>query len=37
MEWNCNVRKSVCEIKDRARGMTDKPDRGNATVSLPEL
>ena len=37
MEWNRDLRSSITEINDREKGMTDKPDRGNATVSLPEL
>ncbi|HTS45964.1 MAG TPA: membrane dipeptidase [Puia sp.] len=37
MEWNRDLRKPVTEICDREKGMTDKPDRGNALVSLPEL
>lgn len=37
MEWNRDLRSSITEINEREKGMTDKPDRGNATVSLPEL
>src|SRR5688500_257076 len=37
LEWNRDLRKPVAEINDREKGLTDKPDRGNATVSLPEL
>ena len=37
MEWNRDLRKTVEEINARERGLTDKPDRGNATVSLPSL
>jgi len=37
MEWNRDLRQSVTAINERERGLTDKPDRGNATVSLPEL
>jgi membrane dipeptidase len=37
MEWNRDLRKSVAEINAREQGLKDKPDRGNATVSLPEL
>ncbi len=37
MEWNRDLRKPVKEINERERGLTDKPDRGNATVSFPEL
>lgn len=37
MEWNRDLRKPVYEIRTREQGMTDKPDRGNGTVSFPEL
>ena len=37
MEWNRDLRKPISEINERERGLTDKPDRGNAVVSLPEL
>jgi len=37
MEWNRDLRLSVDVINDRERGMNDKPDRGNATVSFPAL
>ncbi len=37
MEWNRDLRQSIDEIRAREKGMTDKPDRGNATVSIPEL
>jgi membrane dipeptidase len=37
MEWNRDLRESVAAINERERGLTDKPDRGKATVSLPEL
>jgi len=37
MEWNRDLRKPISEINEREKGMTDKPDRGNAVVSLPEL
>jgi membrane dipeptidase len=37
MEWNRDLRQSVTAINEREQGLTDKPDRGNATVSLPEL
>ena len=36
-EWNRDLRMPVNEIRDRERGMTDKPDRGNGTVSFDEL
>ena len=37
MEWNRDLRKSIDEIRDREKGMTDKPDRGNGVVCFPEL
>lgn len=37
MEWNRDLRKSVYDIREREKGMDDKPDRGKGTVSLPEL
>ena len=37
MEWNRDLRQSVAQIRLRETGMTDKPDRAKATVSLPEL
>jgi membrane dipeptidase len=37
MEWNRDLRKTVHEIRDREKGMTDKPDRGKGTVSLHAL
>lgn len=37
LEWNRDLTRPVSEINAREKGMTDKPDRGNATVSLPEL
>ncbi len=37
MEWNRDLRLTVQEIRDREKGMTDLPDRGNGTVAFPEL
>lgn len=37
MEWNRDLRQPVSTINAREKSMTDKPDRGKATVSLPEL
>ena len=37
MEWNRDLRQPVASINKREKGLTDKPDRSNATVSLPEL
>src|SRR5665213_2703420 len=37
LEWNRDLRRPIAEINERERGLTDKPDRGNGVVSLPEL
>ena len=37
VEWNRNLTRPVAEIRAREQGQTDKPDRGNGTVSLPEM
>ncbi len=37
MEWNRDLRQPVSTLNKREKGMTDKPGRGKATVSLPEL
>lgn len=37
LEWNRDLRMPVAEINQRETGLTDKPDRAKATVSLPEL
>jgi membrane dipeptidase len=37
MEWNRDLRNSIQDIRDREKGMTDKPDRGNGVVCFPEL
>lgn len=37
LEWNRDLTLPVAMINEREKGLTDKPDRGNATVSLPEL
>ena len=37
LEWNRDLTQPVDAINKRERSLTDKPDRGNATVSLQEL
>ena len=37
MEWNRDLRLPVSEIREREKGMTDKPDRAKGTVAFPEL
>lgn len=37
LEWNRDLRLPVTDIRVREDGLTDKPDRGRGTVSLPAL
>jgi membrane dipeptidase len=37
MEWNRNLRQPVTAIREREKGLSDKPDREKGTVSLPDL
>jgi membrane dipeptidase len=37
LEWNRDLSRPLAEINEREKGLQDKPDRGRATVSLPEL
>jgi membrane dipeptidase len=37
MEWNRDLRSPITEIRNREKGMNDKPDRSNNTVCFPEL
>ena len=37
MEWNRDLRLPIGAIREREAGLSDKPDRGKGTVSLPEL
>jgi len=37
LEWNRDLTHSIAELRAGEQGLTDKPDRGNGTVSLPEL
>ena len=37
LEWNRDLRQPVSHLREREHGMTDKPDRGRGTVSLPDL
>lgn len=37
LEWNRDLRWTVEEIRESEAEMTDKPDRGNGTVSFPSL
>jgi membrane dipeptidase len=37
LEWNRDLSRPLAEINEREKGLQDKPDRGRATVSWPEL
>lgn len=37
MEWNRDLRLPLDKINEREKNLEDKPDRGKATVSFPEL
>lgn len=37
MEWNRDLTQTVYDIREKEKGMNDKPDRGNGTVSLPQM
>ncbi len=37
MEWNRDLTQTVMHIREMEKGMNDKPDRSNGTVSLPEM
>ena len=37
LEWNRDLSRPLVEIREREAGQTDKPDRGQGTVSLPEM
>lgn len=37
LEWNRDLRLPIAELNNRESGMSDKPDRGLATVSFDEL
>jgi membrane dipeptidase len=37
MEWNRDLTQSVEDIREREQELSDKPDRGKGTVSLPAL
>ena len=37
LEWNRDLTRPLAEIRQRESGLSDKPDRGNGTVSLPEM
>ena len=37
MEWNRDLKQPVVDLREREKGMNDKPDRARNTVSLPAL
>jgi membrane dipeptidase len=37
LEWNRDLTQPIHVLRERERGMKDKPDRGNGTVCLPEM
>src|SRR6058998_942369 len=37
LEWNRDLTRPIDAIRQREKEPTDKPDRGNGTVSLPEM
>lgn len=37
LEWNRDLTRPLQAIRDREKGLTDKPDRGRGTVCLPEM
>lgn len=37
LEWNRDLKRTAADIRAREKNLTDKPDRGKGTVSLPEL
>src|SRR5882762_8763249 len=37
LEWNRDLTRPINEIRQREAALTDKPDRGSGTVSLPEM
>lgn len=37
LEWNRDLTLPAAKINEREQGLNDKPDRGNAVVSLPDL
>ena len=37
LEWNRDLTRPIEEIRERERQLTDKPDRGQGTVSFPEM
>ena len=37
LEWNRDLTRPLAEIRQREQELTDRPDRGNGTVCLPEM
>src|SRR3954453_8887381 len=37
LEWNRDLSRPIAEIRGREESLRDKPDRGNGTVSFPDM
>ena len=37
LEWNRDLTRPLSEVRAREQGLTDKPDRGRGTITLPEM
>jgi membrane dipeptidase len=37
LEWNRDLTRPIAEIREREKGLSDKPDRGRGVVSFPEM
>jgi membrane dipeptidase len=37
LEWNRDLTRPIAEIRERERGLHDRPDRGRGTVSFPDM
>jgi len=37
LEWNRDLSRSAADIRAREQGLSDKPDRGQGTVSFPDM
>jgi len=37
LEWNRDLTRTIPEIRQREKGLTDKKDRAKGTVSFPEM
>ena len=37
LEWNRDLTRPISEIREREKGLDDKNDRGNGTISFQEM